>query len=108
MDKPTTPRPARPQGPRVNLTLTPELDRVLERISAAAGTGKASFIREWLITSMPALAGLATALEQAQAGNLEVFGTMAQVVSDSREQLDQAELNFDRTRRAVKRKARKT
>jgi len=97
-------RPTRPQGPRVNLTLTPELDRVLGRLSAASGAGKASFVREWLIEALPVLDQLATSMEQAKAGNLDVFDSLARVMREGREQFDQVEMDLTRTRRRVARK----
>lgn len=104
MAKPIKKRAPRPQGPRVNLTLTPELDRVLDRISAATGAGKASFVREWLIEALPVLSALATSMEQARDGNVAVFDTLAHVMREGRQVLDQTELDFKRTRRRVARR----
>lgn len=104
MAKPIKKRAPRPQGPRVNLTLTPELDRVLGRISAVTGAGKASFVREWLIEALPVLDGLALSMEQAKNGNLEVFDSLARVMREGRQVLDQTELDFKRTRRRVARR----
>lgn len=100
-------RAAATQGPRVNLTLTVEMDRVLERIARASGTGKATFVREVLSASLPQLDQIATALEQVQARDLpDALGTVAKLLRSSAVDLQQGELELTRVRRQVRRKSR--
>lgn len=99
-------RERRPQGARVNLTLPPEIDRVLGRLADAAGTGKASFVREWLITMSPQLQSMAEALEAARAGQVDSFAMMAKTMRSAIHGGQQAELEL-KTLRAMARKPRK-
>lgn len=89
----------RPQGPRIGLTVTDELNEILERIASATGTGKASFIREWLISAQPQLKQLAISLELASQGNIDAFDTMTKLFGDMRQQQDNMELDLQRTKR---------
>lgn len=99
-------RSARPQGPRVNLTLTPELDRLLDRISAATGTGKATFVREILLGAMPQLEQMASALELVQSKQIpEGLAHMARALRDASGAVEQQELELTKLRRAARRKA---
>lgn len=104
----TTPlqRVDRRTGIRVNLTLPPEVDHVLTRLAVAAGTGKASFVREWLVTMTPQLQGMAEALEAARAGQVDSFTLMAKTMRGALHQGEQAELEL-KTLRAMSRKSRK-
>lgn len=97
-------RAPRIQGPRVSITATPELDHVLGRIAAGTGTGKATFVREWLLDALPQLEQLATAIELAKSGNVDAFAIMAQVVRDASSEADQLSLDIKRDRRRAMRK----
>jgi predicted DNA-binding protein len=99
-------RPPRPQGARIGLTVPPELDRVLARIAAATGTGKATFVREWLCEAVPQLDQLANAMELAKRGNTDAFDVMAKVMLGVTEGADQLTLDIKKTRRRVIRKKR--
>lgn len=92
------------QNPRIALTVPPELDAVLGRIAAATGTGKATFVREWLCEAMPQLAGLATAMEMAKNQNTEAFTVLAQVLREATGKADQAALDLKVKRRKFMRK----
>jgi hypothetical protein len=96
-------RPTRPQGPRIGLTVTPELLAVLQRISDATGTGKASFITQWLLESLPALTQLATALELAKNKNADSFLIIEKVLRENSEDSAQLALQIQATRRRVPR-----
>ena len=104
----TTPQASadRRTGARVNLTLPPEVDHVLARLAAAAGTGKASFVREWLVSMTPQLQGMAEALEAARAGQVDSFTLMAKTMRGAVHRGEQAELEL-KTMRAMARKSRK-
>lgn len=91
-------------GVRVNLTLPPEVDRVLQRVADAAGTGKASFVREWLVTMSPQLVSIAEALEAARAGNADAFGLMAKGLRNAVGDAQQAELELTRARRMARKR----
>jgi predicted DNA-binding protein len=86
----------------VNLTLPPEVDRVLTRLASAAGTGKASFVREWLVTMTPQLQGMAEALEAARAGQVDSFTMMAKTMRSAVQGGQQAELELKTLRRMVR------
>lgn len=92
--KPRPPRPPRPQGPRVNLTLTPELNALLGRFQAATGVGKATFIRQMLDEGMPQLRMVVEAAEKATRGNIRALDLMADAIRQSRDDIDQAELDL--------------
>lgn len=95
-------RPPANQGPRVGITLTPEMDAVLTRLSVAASTGKATIIREWLEGVLPQLDQIATAIELAKAGNLDAFKVMESTLRNTMAQGEQTRLGLRRTRRAMK------
>lgn len=99
-------RSRRSQGPRVNLTLPPDLDALLGRLGDLAGTGKASFVRQWLVQMQPQLVEMVRALEMAQAGNLDALTVMAKAVRGAVAQGEQAELQLTKVRRAARRKQR--
>lgn len=93
-------------GTRVNLTLSDEVIRVLDRIGKVTGTGRATMIREILDEAAPQLAEMARALEDAQRGNVDAalrsIGATAREVSEKGQQLD-LEIKRDR-RRAMRKK----
>lgn len=93
-------------GVRVNLTLPPEVDRVLQRLADAAGTGKASFVREWLVGMVPQLVATAEALEAARAGQADALSLMAKGLRSATKQAEQAELELTRTRRMMRKKSK--
>lgn len=92
------------QGPRVNLTLPPDLDAILHRLGELTGTGKASFVRQWLIGIQPQLVDMVRALELAQAGNIDGLNVMAKAVRSAVSQGEQAELELQRVRRVARRR----
>jgi len=53
-------------NPRISVTVTPSVEAVLSRLSAATGQSKSSFIAELLESSMPVLERMATVIEAAQ------------------------------------------
>lgn len=91
-------------GIRVNLTLPPELVAILDRIGTITGVGRASFIREMLVQSMPTFETMAQALGQAQEQNLDAFKTLSRAVDDARSQADQIGLDLKSQRRRMARK----
>lgn len=92
------------QGPRVNLTLTPELDASVGRLAELSGVGKATWIRMWLETIQPQFPGMILALEQLHAGNLDAFTTMQKTLRSAVGQGEQTQLELGRMKRAVRRK----
>jgi hypothetical protein len=97
-------RAPRPQGPRVNLTLPPELDAVLSRMTALTGRGKASFVTQTLMGMLPALHQMVQAMELASAGNLDAYNVMASALRDATKQGEQAELELKSARRRAARR----
>lgn len=93
-------------GVRVNLTLPPEVDVLLERIAKAAGTGKASFVREWLLSMAPQLADMARALEMAKEGQMDGLAVMAKSLRSAVKGGEQAELELRQVRAMARRKAK--
>lgn len=92
-------------GTRVNLTLSDELIRVLDRIAKVSGSGRATIIKEILEEAAPQLGEMARAIEEAHRGNvdaaLRVIGSTVREASQMGEQLD---LEIKRTRRRHARK----
>lgn len=92
-------------GTRVNLTLPDEIVRVLDRLGAVTGAGRATIIREWLNEAAPQLAHMASVMEDASRGNvdaaLKVLGRTMENVAGQAEQLS---LDIKRDRRAAMRK----
>lgn len=101
------PRGDRRTGARVNLTLPPEVDHVLTRLADAAGTGKASFVREWLVSMTPQLGQMADALEAAKAGQMDSLSMMLKTLRGAVQCGQQAQLELSRVRAVVRRKAAK-
>jgi hypothetical protein len=93
-------------GVRVNLTLPPELDRLLQRVADAAGTGKASFVREWLLGMQPMLLDVAHSLEAAKAGNLDGLAMMSKTLRRAVNEGQQAELELSKVRAIARKKPR--
>lgn len=93
-------------GVRVNLTLPPDLDRVLQRVADAAGTGKASFVRELLLGMVPQLVQSAEALEAARAGRADALTMMSKTLRSSVNDAQQAQLELTKFRRIMSRKPR--
>jgi predicted DNA-binding protein len=87
-------------GRRVNLTLPPEIDQVLTRLADAAGTGKASFVREWLIGMAPELLKMAEALEAVRAGQVDSLSMLSEGLRGAVLKGQQAELELSHFRAA--------
>jgi predicted DNA-binding protein len=104
MTSPLPKRIDRRIGARVNLTLPREVDRVLTRLAEAAGTGKASFVREWLVSMTPQLQGMAEALEAAKAGQFYCLTMMAKSLRSAVNGGQQAELKLKKTRAIMRKK----
>lgn len=100
------PRVDRRTGARVNLTLPPEVDRVLGRLADAAGTGKASFIREWLVTMTPQLEQMAEALETVRAGQVDGLALLSKSLRGSIDQGKQAQLDLGKVRAMVRKRSK--
>lgn len=99
-----TKRSTRPQGPRVNLTLTDEAVATLDRIGAVTGAGRATVLREFILEAMPGIAEIARALELAQAKNMDAFKVLAKTIDNTVHESQQLSLNIKRTRRQMQRK----
>ena len=102
MAKAPTPRDR--VGGRVNLTLPPEVDLVLGRLADAAGTGKASFVREWLVSMTPQLSQMAEALEAAKAGQMDSLSMMSKTLRGAVQGGQQAQLELTKLRAVVRKK----
>ena len=92
---------------RVNLTLTPEVVAVLDRMGKHTGAGRATIIREWLVEGLPHLALLADAMEMAAKKNIDAFKVMGDALKDLTNQTDQIQLEIKSTRRAAMRKRKR-
>lgn len=88
-------------GIRVNLTLPVELVAVLDRIGAVTGVGRASYIREMLLQSLPTFEAMAQALDQAHAKNQDAFKTLTKAVASVQDQAGQIGLDLKTTRRRM-------
>lgn len=90
---------------RVNLSLPVEIVRVLDRLGAVTGSGRATIIREWLTEAAPQLAHMASVMEDASRGNtdaaLKMLGRTLEGVAGEAEQLS---LDIKRDRRRAMRK----
>lgn len=92
-------------GTRVNLTLSDELIRVLDRMSAVTGSGRATIIRELFEEMGPQLAQMATALEHAKQGSVDAaLKHIGKTVNNAVAQSEQLQLDIKRTRRKLARK----
>ena len=92
------------QNTRVNLTLPDDVISVLDRISEISGVGRATFVREILIDSLPMLNDMAKALEMASQKNLDAFKVISNAVRDATQKADQLRLDIDKTRRRAARR----
>jgi predicted DNA-binding protein len=93
------------QGTRVNLTLSDELIRVLDRMTAVTGSGRATIIREILEDAAPGLAQMATALEEAHRGNVDsALRTLGRTLQENTVTSEQMSLDIARTRRRAARR----
>lgn len=95
------------QGPRVNLTLTPEIISVLDRIGAVTGAGRATIVRELLESGLPNLSEMARALELAQGRNIDAFKVIADTLRATGNEVEQLQLEVTRKRRAAMRKRKR-
>lgn len=92
-------------GTRVNLTLPDELVRVLDRLGAVTGAGRATIIREWLIEAAPQLAHMASVMEDAQRGNVDAaLKSLGRTMENVVGQAEQLSLDIKRDRRVAMRK----
>lgn len=91
-------------GTRVNLTLPDEVIRVLDRMGAVTGAGRATIIREWLVEASPQLAEMARALEMAQQKNVDAFKVIADGMRSTSNAASQLEMDLRKQRRAAMRK----
>lgn len=98
----STARSDRRTGVRVNLTLPPEVGRALSRVAEAAGTGRASFVREWLVGLTPQLVQMAEALEAARAGQVDGLRIISDSLRQSTNEANQAQLELGRLRRVLR------
>ena len=85
-------------GVRVNLTLPLEVDRVLSRLADAAGTGKASFVRELLVSMVPQLGEMAGALEGLRAGQVDSLAAVSKALRGVSDRTEQAQLELQTLR----------
>lgn len=98
-------RSTRPQGPRVNLTLTDEAVAILDRIEAVTGAGRATILREFILEALPGIADIAHALELAQQKNVDAFKVLAKSIDKTVHDSQQLSLDIKKTRRAMRRKS---
>ncbi len=92
---------------RVNLSLTPELVAVLDRMGAVTGAGRATVIKEWLESAVPQLSQLADALELAAKKNVDAWKVMERSVRDAASASDQLHLDIRTQRRKAQRRQKK-
>lgn len=93
------------QGPRVNLTISPELDAILLRLGSALGVGKATFVRQMLEGAQPQLELMAQAAEQVTQRNVpDGLALVVQSLRQSAGLAEQQSLELSKARRAAMRK----
>lgn len=76
------------QRRRIQISLHPELDKVLVRLSTSLKKPTSKILAELLEESLPALIQVADALDQANAGKLDVDG-FQKVLEDAHSELDE-------------------
>lgn len=91
-------------GERVNLTLPPEVCRVLDRMGKVTGAGRATIVREWLIEAAPQLDEMARAMELASKKNIDAFKVIGDTLNELSQQSGQLSLDVKRERRKAMRK----
>lgn len=91
-------------GTRINLTIPPETVRAIDRMAAASGVGRATFVREILVGMETQFHELAEALEIARQNKVDSFGKMAKIMRNIGQSTEQLELEIKRTHRAAMRK----
>lgn len=94
-------------GIRVNLTLPVEVVAILDRMGAVTGAGRATILREFICESAPGFADIATALEMAQAKNVDAFKVLAKTIDKTVSDSQQLSLDIKRTRRRMRRKSQR-
>lgn len=99
------PKPASDRaGVRINLTLTPPLVAILDRIGSVTGTGRATILREMLEESAPTFEQMARALELASQKKTDAFKVLTNALDTVSESSAQLSLDIKRTRRRAMRK----
>ncbi len=78
------------------------------RIASISSTGKATVVRELLFSSLSSLEGMALALEQAQAQNVDAFMTLANVTREAVAAGQQIQLELANGKRRAMRRKRST
>ena len=91
-------------GTRINLTIPPETVRAIDRLAAASGVGRATFVREILVGMEVQFHDLAEAMEIAKQNKVDAFGKMAKFMRAVGQDTEQLELEIKRTHRAAMRK----
>lgn len=94
-------------GTRINLTIPPETVAAIDRLCAAGGIGRATFIRELLISMEAHILDLAESFELAKQNNVDAFGKLATVMRSLCNTSQQLELEVKRKHRAAMRKRQK-
>lgn len=89
---------------RVNLTLTPEVVGVLDRMEAVTGAGRATIIREWLEGMLPMLNDAAKALEIAAERKGDAFAILERSMREVGQMVHQTEMEIRTARRRARRK----
>jgi hypothetical protein len=92
-----------PSGPRINLTVPPELDALLGRIAAGMGTGKASVVTRFMVESIEGLTAVAEAIELAKQGNVDSLKLVEKALDNSAAHSQQLSLSISKKRRAMPR-----
>ena len=82
------------QKRRIQISLDPELDEVLVRLSESLKKPTSKILSELLLESLPALVQVADALDQAKSGKLDIDG-FKKVVSVAHSELDEIEEFLD-------------
>lgn len=103
---PSMDKPRDRVGTRVNLTLPDEVIAILDRMGAVTGAGRATILREFICESAEGFADIATALEMAQAKNVDAFKVLAKTIDKSVSDSQQLSLDMKRTRRRMRRKSK--
>ena len=90
-------------NPRINLTLSPDVDAAVGRLVRVSGVGKATVIGQMLQEALPQLELMAQALEQAKRRNLDAFDTMIGAVQTAQVGIDQMAFDLRSERRERRR-----
>lgn len=83
------------RSPRIQVTLSPEVMAMLERVSQLTGQGKATLVSEMMGEALPMLQAMVSALEVVKSAPRDAQAMMNRVSAEALMKLSQQQLEFD-------------